>query len=210
MLELLDHAISVIDRTYNDLMSGCLGFNSIFNNIELTVACFKSFVRSPLLSKWKEKNDATAGLHPRIVQSSERLLKSLAKLYEGCSGCRKNLPAKTAFSDLSEVLSVHDPVPPNSSKSVILDMELDMDGGSSDIDSLNVDVDQVSSVSDSLVNQKLDLLLIMSSFLPILPSVTWEILFHLKEKENNPKVRHQVFFSPKIVLLLKFIHVISS
>ncbi|KAL7139007.1 hypothetical protein ABFS83_09G021400 [Erythranthe nasuta] len=196
MLELLDHAISSIDKTYNDIISSCMGFNSIFNNIELTVASFKSFVRSPLLSKWNEKNDAGSGLYPRIVQSVERLLKSLAKLYEGCSGCRENLHAKTTCSDFSEIFSVHDPVPPNSNKSLILDMELDVDTGSSDVDSLNVDGDHISRVSNSLVNKKLDFLLIMSSFFSILPSVTWEVLFHLKEKENNPKV------SEKFLLIL--------
>ncbi|KAL7154394.1 hypothetical protein ABFS83_04G230500 [Erythranthe nasuta] len=195
MLELLDHAISSIDKTYSDIMSSCMGFNNIFNNIELMVASFRSFVRSPFLSKWKEKNDTSAALYLRIVQSAERLLKSLAKLYEGCSGCRKNLHAKTTFSDLPEILAVHNPVPPNSNKNLILDMELDMDSGSSDIDTLNVDGDQISSVSNLLVNQKLDFLLIMSCFFSILPSVTWEILFHLKEKEDNPKVRHHRDFS---------------
>lgn len=200
MLELLDHAISVIDKTFNDIISGCLGTNSFFNNTQLTVASFRSFIRSPLLSKWQEKDDTLGGLYPRIVQSAERFLKSLAKLYEGCSECRKNLHAKLTFPALSETLSVHDPVPPNSSKSLILDMELDMNSGSSDVDSLTVDSDQTSAVSISSVNQKLDLLLIMSSFFSILPSVTWEILFNLKEKESNPKVHHpQPFLSQDCV-----------
>ncbi|KAI3454494.1 hypothetical protein Pfo_011157 [Paulownia fortunei] len=192
MLELLDHAVSVIEKTYNDIISGCFGLNSIFNNMELTVASFKSFIRSPLLSKWQEKNDSSAGLYPRIIQSAERLLKSLAKLYEGCSGCRKNLHAKITFPGSSEILSVHDPVP--SSKSLILDVELDMNSGSSDVDSLTIDGDRTSGVSISLVNQKLDFLSIMSSFFSILPSVTWEILFNLKEKESNPKVSEKFLF----------------
>ncbi|KAK4437221.1 Serine/threonine-protein kinase ATM [Sesamum alatum] len=79
MLELLDHAISVIDKTYNDIISGCLGLNSIFSNMELTVASFKSFIRSPLLSKLQDKTDASAGIYPRIVQSAERLLKKPGK-----------------------------------------------------------------------------------------------------------------------------------
>lgn len=184
MLELLDRAVLVIEKTYNDVISGCLGSNSIFSNIELTVASFKSFFSSPLLSKWQEKNDTNTELHPRIVQSVERLLKGLAKLYEGCSGCRKNTHAKSTFSDL---LPVSDPVPPGS-KSLILDMELDMNGGSTDVDSLAIDGDQTSGASISLVKQKLGILLIMSSFFSILPSLTWEILFNLKEKESHPKV----------------------
>ncbi|KAL0440918.1 UNVERIFIED_CONTAM: Serine/threonine-protein kinase ATM [Sesamum radiatum] len=189
MLELLGHAISVIDKTYNDFISGCLGMNSIFSNIELTVTSFKSFIRSPLLSKLQDKTDASAGIYPRIVQSAERLLKSLVKLYEGCSGCRKNFHAKITSQDLSQIHSAHDPVPSNSSKSLILDMELDMNSGSSDVDSLTIDGDQASGVSISLLNQKLEILSIMSSFFSVLPSVTWEVLFNLKEKESDPKVK---------------------
>ncbi|XP_020548356.1 serine/threonine-protein kinase ATM [Sesamum indicum] len=196
MLELLGHAISVIDKTYNDIISGCLGLNSIFSNMELTVTSFKSFIRSPLLSKLQNKTDASAGIYPRIVQSAERLLKSLVKLYEGCSGCRKNFHAKITSQELSETHSAHDPVPSNSSKSLILDMELDMNSGSSDVDSLTIDGDQASGVSISLLNQKLDILLIMSSFFSVLPSVTWEVLFNLMEKESDPKV------SEKLLLIL--------
>ncbi|KAL0318432.1 UNVERIFIED_CONTAM: Serine/threonine-protein kinase ATM [Sesamum angustifolium] len=194
MLELLGHAISVIDKTYNDFISGCLGMNSIFSNIELTVTSFKSFIRSPLLSKLQDKTDASAGIYPRIVQSAERLLKSLVKLYEGCSGCRKNFHAKITSKDLSQIHSAHDPVPSNSSKSLILDMELDMNSGSSDVDSLTIDGDQASGVSISLLNQKLEILSIMSSFFSVLPSVTWEVLFNLKEKESDPKVHRPLPF----------------
>ncbi|KAL3628823.1 hypothetical protein CASFOL_027869 [Castilleja foliolosa] len=193
MLELLDHAVSVIDKTYSDVISGSLGFNSLFNNAELTVASFKSFISSPLLSNGQMKNDTRTGLYPRIVQSAERLLKGLAKLYEGCSGCRKNIHAKIT---VPELLPGSGSVPPGRSKSLILDMELDMNGGSTDVDSLTIDGDQTGA-SNSSVNQKLDFLLIMSSFFPILPSVTWEIMFNLKEKDNNPK---QV--SSKLLLIL--------
>ncbi|GER56830.1 serine/threonine-protein kinase ATM [Striga asiatica] len=195
MLELLDHAISVIEKTCNDSISGCWGLNSLFNNAELTVASFKSFISSPLLSKWPEKNSTSRGLYPRIIQSAEKLLKGLAKLYEGCSGHRMNIHANITSPDLPSVL---DSVPLGRSKSLILDMELDINGGSMHVDSLAVDGDgdHTSGASISFVNQKMDLLLIMSSFFSILPSLTWEILFNLKEKESNPKV------SEKFLLIL--------
>ncbi|KAL6583807.1 hypothetical protein OROMI_003096 [Orobanche minor] len=193
MLELLGRAISLIEKTYNDVISGCLSLSSIFNNTESTVASFKSFISSPLLSKWQEKNDTGTGLYPRIIHSVERLLKGLAKLYEGWSACRKNIHPKITFPD---PLPASDHVPPGSSKSLILDMELDMNGGSTDVDSLTIDNDQTSGAPTSLVNKKLDFLLIMSSFFSILPSLTWEIMFNLKEKESNPKV------SAKFLLIL--------
>ncbi|KAK4479334.1 hypothetical protein RD792_014846 [Penstemon davidsonii] len=188
MLKLLDHAIIVIEKTYNDVVSGCLGLNSIFNSMESTISSFKSFVSSPLINKLQEKNDASAELYPRIVQSTQGLLNCLAKLYEGCSGCKQNLHAKVDYPELSEIHSVNDPVPTNSSRTLILDMELDINSGSSDVDSLTIDGDQASHTSSSLVNKKLDFLTIMSGFFSILPSITWEILFNLMEKESDQKV----------------------
>ncbi|KAL8457793.1 hypothetical protein ACS0TY_035608 [Phlomoides rotata] len=192
MLELLDHAILVIDKTCNDITSGCSGANSFFSNKQLIVSSLRSFIRFPLLSKWQEKDDTTGGLYPRIVQSAGFLLESLARLYEGCSGCRKNPHAKLTFPDLS--VAIPDPVPPESSKSSILDMELDMNSGSSDVDNLTIGGDPSSAMSSSLVNQKLDLLLIMSSFFSISPSVTWDTLSALKEKESDPKVSEKFLF----------------
>ncbi|KAK4479331.1 hypothetical protein RD792_014843 [Penstemon davidsonii] len=188
MLKLLDHAIIVIEKTYNDVISGCLGLNSIFNSMESTISSFKSFVSSPLINKLQDKNDASAELYPRIVQSTQGLLNCLAKLYEGCSGCKQNLHAKVDFPELSEIHSVNDPVPTNSSRTLILDMELDINSGSSDVDSLTIDGDQASHTSSSLINKKLDFLTIMSGFFSILPSITWEILFNLMEKESDQKV----------------------
>lgn len=187
IVELLDQSILVVDKTFNDIISGCLGSNSFFDQTQMTVASVRSFICSPLLSICQKKGETIMELYPKIIQSAERFLESLAKLYDVCSGCRKNPNGKTTLPDLSETISIHDPVP-NKSKSLILDMELDMNSGSGDLDSLTVDVDQTSAVSTSSANQKMDLLRIMSIFFSILPLVTWEILFNLMEKEKDPKV----------------------
>ncbi|KAH6798041.1 Serine/Threonine-kinase ATM-like protein [Perilla frutescens var. hirtella] len=194
IVELLDQAILVVEKTFNDVMSGCLGTISFFDNTQMTVASLRSFICSPLFSKCREKGKTIVELYPRIILSAERFLKSLEKLYDGYSGCRKNTHGKTTFPDLMDIVSVHDPVPSNSGKSLILDMELDMNsGGSSDVDSLTVRGDQTSALISS-ANQKMDLLEMMSSFFPILPLVTWEILFNLKEKERDPKVSEKLLF----------------
>ncbi|XP_073145738.1 serine/threonine-protein kinase ATM isoform X3 [Henckelia pumila] len=193
LLGYLNHAISVVEKYYNDGLSGCLEWNSIINKIVSTAASFKSFICSPFFSNCQEKNTATSGFYSEIVQSSERLLKALAKLYEGCSESRRNSQAKPDFPDLSNVHSVHDPLLSlNSRKKLILDVELDMSGGSSDVDRLGIEGGQTAGSSISLVNQKLNFLSIISSFFPILSLSTWEILFNLREKENDPQVLEKV------------------
>lgn len=190
IVELLDQSVSVVEKTISDIVSGCLGANSFFDHTEVAVASLRSFIRSPMLRIHQEKDETIMESYLRIIQSAERFLKSLAKLYDACSGCGKNPNAKTSSPDLSETMPIHDAVPSNSNKSLILDMELDMDSGSGDIDN-TVHGDRTSAVSTASANQKMDLLLIMSIFFSISPSVTWEILFNLKEKERDPKV-HQL------------------
>lgn len=190
VVELLDQSILVVDKTFNDIISGCLGADSFFDHTQMTVTSLGSFICSPLLSICQEKGEISTKLYPRIIQSSEEFLKALAKLYDACSGCRRNPSGKKTLTDLTETTSFHDLVPSNKSKSLILDMELDMNSGSGDIDSLTVDGDETSAVSTSSANQRMDLLLIISKFFSILPLVTWEILFFLKEKETDPKVTY--------------------
>ncbi|XP_022845090.1 serine/threonine-protein kinase ATM isoform X2 [Olea europaea var. sylvestris] len=189
LLELLDHAVLVIQKTYNAIKSSCLGSNSVSNNMDSIVASFKCFAHSPLLSKWQQKDDA---FYCAIVQSIERLLKALAKLYEGCLESGRNLHSDVD-SDLSDLHSVRDRIPPNNNKVMIVDVELDVNSGSTD-DVLTIDGDQTSGTSMSSVNQKMDLLSIISSFFSISPIVTWEILFKLKEKESDPKVLENFLF----------------
>ncbi|XP_075497738.1 serine/threonine-protein kinase ATM-like isoform X2 [Primulina tabacum] len=110
-----------------------------------------------------------------------------AKLYEGCSECRRNSQAKPDFPNLSDAHSIHDPLPLNSREKLILDVEMDMNGGSIDVDRLGIDGSQTTGSSVSLVNQKLNFLSIISSFFPILSLLTWEITFNLREKENDHK-----------------------
>ncbi|XP_075497892.1 uncharacterized protein LOC142535419 [Primulina tabacum] len=106
LLGYLNHAISIVEKYYNDGLSGCLEWNSIIINIDSTATSFKSFTSSPFLSNCQEKNIASSGFYFEIVQSSERLLKALAKLYERCSECRRNSQAKPDFLDLSDTHSI--------------------------------------------------------------------------------------------------------
>ncbi|KZV34741.1 serine/threonine-protein kinase ATM [Dorcoceras hygrometricum] len=187
LLGYLTHAILVVEKYYNDGLAGCLDWNSIINDIDSTAASFKSFICSPFFSNCQEKDMASSGFFSGIVQSSESLLKALAKLYEGCSECRKNSQEKPYFPDLSEVHSIDDSFPLNSRKRLILDVELDTNGGSTDVDSLGILGGQTAGSSISIVNQKLNFLSIISTFFPILSLSTWEILFNLREKENDPQ-----------------------
>ncbi|EPS67915.1 hypothetical protein M569_06858, partial [Genlisea aurea] len=192
LLDMLDQINFLIGETYEKLTSGSSGLNSIISNFETSFLSFKSFLSSPLLNVWKkEKDNEFSGLYAKMVQSVERLLEGLAKVYEKFLGCTNGAPGrKKGFHYLADTQSLHDPHSLNSSKSLVLDEELDLNSGSSDADYLAVDSDNFSlyQVCGSMLNQKLDFLQILSYFFLILPSETWDILFKLQENECEQKI----------------------
>lgn len=186
--ELLNTAVSVIQKNLDDIRSrGCLGSNSIFDGLGSVIAAVRSFVSCPLFIKSGDQNSDDNVLYSDIIQSVERLLKALAKLYEDCSECLGNVQSVILQPDLSGSDS-----PAQSSyllagsKSRIMDMELDVNEDSKDVESLAVN--SFGGISFSVVKWRLDMISLISSFFLVLPVVTWQILFDFVEKEREPKV----------------------
>ncbi|KAL3529546.1 hypothetical protein ACH5RR_008868 [Cinchona calisaya] len=193
MIELVDQSVSIVEKTHYDITCGCSGSNSVFNSMNSIVASFKSFVFSPLLSKWRDKNDIDVVLYTRIVQSIERLLKGLAKLFEACSDDGKDIYLGVDPPDDVDCKFLHND-PADNSKSVIMDMELDANSGPKDMDILNLSGKITHGCTFSSVNLKMDVLSFISSFFSVLPSLTWDILFDLVGKEINPRVLENLLF----------------
>ncbi|XP_059644264.1 serine/threonine-protein kinase ATM [Cornus florida] len=195
LLKLLDCAMSGIEKSYKDMRCGCLGSGSIFDSTSFIITSFESFVCSPLFKKWRDQN-VDVILNTAILQSIERLLKGLSKLYEECSDCTRTLQSDIDLSDLSSSdTSVRNSYPLNSSKSMIMDMELDVNEDSKDVDILSVSGKISTSISVSAMKWKFDIISLISSSFSVLPVVTWEILFNLMKKENDPRVLEKIVFN---------------
>ena len=83
LLELLDHARSVIQGNYTNFRSlSCLGSDSIFGGTNTLVASLRSFICCPIFMKWRDQNHMVVFLYGSVMQSMERLLHALMKLYE--------------------------------------------------------------------------------------------------------------------------------
>lgn len=195
LLKLLDCAISVIEKSHNDVRTGCLSANSIFEGMTSIMASCKSFVCSPLFNNWTDQNVIDVTLYTALRHSIERLLKALVKLYEECSHGATNFQSEIELPDFPASISCVPTSPSNSSISMIMDMELDLIEDSKDLDIIAVGQKTVSGVSVSSGLWKFHILSLISSFFKVLPVVAWDILFDLMGKEDEVNVRHDLVYN---------------
>lgn len=192
LLKLLDCAISVIEKSHNDVRTGCLSANSIFEGMTSIMASCKSFVCSPLFNNWTDQNVIDVTLYTALRHSIERLLKALVKLYEECSHGATNFQSEIELPDFPASISCVPTSPSNSSISMIMDMELDLIEDSKDLDIIAVGQKTVSGVSVSSGLWKFHILSLISSFFKVLPVVAWDILFDLMGKEDEANVLENI------------------
>lgn len=126
LLKLLDHSISTIEEKQYDIQSqGCLSSDlMIFDAMSCTVASLRSFISCPSFcdSKWRNQLDSSP-----VIQSIERLLKALTKLYEEYCNCMVNFQSDKSITDLSDSdIGIKDFHSVDNNKSRIMDMELDV------------------------------------------------------------------------------------
>ncbi|XP_019197259.1 PREDICTED: serine/threonine-protein kinase ATM isoform X3 [Ipomoea nil] len=194
LLKFLDHAISIMEKTCDDIICCNLGSISIFNSMEIIMVSFSSFFHSPLFGELHNRNGIDV-VQTSIIQSIERLLKTLAKLYEGCTNSGRNLFSQPDPPAITASGSVQDSHPLISRKSVIIDMELDMDTSSKDADIVTFDGKASTGIAVSPVHQRMEIISLLSKFFLILPVATWDILFDLLQKESDPRVREKIIQS---------------
>lgn len=189
LLELLDHSVSLIEENHRNFESlSCLGSNSDFNEISSLVTSFRHFVSSPVFVKRKDEDILEAAFYDAVFQSMERVLRALVRLYEDFSVYLRNPQSQMILSDLSvsdTTLQISSPV--NTDSSRIVDMELDVNEDTKNVDILTVNGEVAAGMSCSAIKWKLNMISLISSFFSVL-HVTWDILFELMEKECSQEV----------------------
>ncbi|KAK7852517.1 serine/threonine-protein kinase atm [Quercus suber] len=197
LLELLHHAHSVIQGNYTNFRSlSCLGSDSIFGGTNTLVASLRSFICCPIFMKWRDQDDLDVFLYGSVMQSMEKLLHALVKLYEEYSECVRNFRSENILQDLSvSDNSVQNSFASDGNKSRIMDMELDVNEDSRDVDILTVGVKIATGISFSSEKWKFSIISVISSFFSVLPIVTWDILFELMGKESDQKVCEKILYN---------------
>ncbi|KAJ0106487.1 hypothetical protein Patl1_18038 [Pistacia atlantica] len=195
LLELIDHSVDLIQESYNDVQSlCCFGSNSDFNERSSLVSSIRSFICSTVFVEWRDQDVLDATLYDGLIKAIERVLRALARLYEKYSDCISNIQSETMLSEVSvsdTPLQVSCQL--NSNKSRIVDMELDVNEDTKNVDILTVNGNFATGMSYSAVKWKLDIISLISAFFSVL-HVTWDILFELMEKECSPEVREKILY----------------
>ncbi|XP_062116266.1 serine/threonine-protein kinase ATM isoform X3 [Humulus lupulus] len=194
LLELLDHAVDVIQGIPNDLSSGCSSYDFIVGDHTL-VASFRSFVSSSLFVEQRDCNSSDIVLYNAVIQSMGRLLKSLTKVYEEYCKSLTSLQSERFLQDLTaSVIPVQDISPFDCNKSRILDLELDVSVDSGDVEVL-AGGGKIGTGVSSVEKWKLDMVSLISGFFSVPVIVTWDTLFRLMEKECDLKVRETILYN---------------
>ncbi|CAH9111684.1 unnamed protein product [Cuscuta epithymum] len=194
LLKFLDHAIFIMEKTYDDIICFGLRSNTFFNSTQTIIASLSCFFHSPLFGEQDDINGFN-GIQTLIFQSVERLLKTVVKLYDGCSKRERNFSPDPDSPGVTASGSQHDSYPMISRKSSIIDLELDMDTSSKDEDTAPVDAKASTGMVVSLEYRRMEIISILSKFFSILPVPTWDIIYNLLQKESDLKVQEKIIHS---------------
>lgn len=188
LLELLDCAVTVIQG--NDCLP--LGSDLLSNGTSSIVTSFRSFAQSPIFSRQNDRNPVVVELYGAIMQLMERLLNALANVYEeyssGAGGCKFEILEGISACDTP----IQNSFPADSNKSRIVDMDLDVNEDSRDVDTFPIGGKTAGGVFSSVEKRKLGMISLISNFFSVLHT-TWDILFKLLSKESSQMVNYTLF-----------------
>ncbi|KAK7350621.1 hypothetical protein VNO77_09440 [Canavalia gladiata] len=191
---MLDNAVRIIQEDSELEAFSCLGYDPTCNDTGSLVSSVHCFLSSPIFKEWKDQNLMDFIPFGEVIQSIEKLLKAFVNLYESYSLHVMNLQSETIVQDIGATDSIQSSCPYDSSKSRIVDMELDVNDDSREVDSLAVGKKVGSDVSSSAEKWKIGMISLISSFFSASRTLTWDILFKLMEKEYDPKVRGEILY----------------
>lgn len=188
LLLMLDYAVSTIQQD-NDIRSlSCSSYDSTCDEASSIVASIRSFLLSPIFSEWRYLNTLESVPFGEVIQSVERLLKAFVKSYEDYCHRITNLQSEISVQDVAATDVIQSSWLYDSSKSRIVDVELDVNDDSGDLDILTAGKNIASSVSFSAEKWKMGMVSLIASFFSVSQVITWDTLFNLLEKESDPKV----------------------
>lgn len=172
---------------------GSAGLCSVFEASGSALPAFQCLMSCPLFSLSKERNYIDREPFEVVIQSIDNILTVLGKLFsiisDGTSNsqsgiCTQRFPLSPSLQEFS---------PMDESKAQIIDMDLDIDDGSKDTDTLNANgTNLITSFSTS--QWKLKFVLMISTFFPVSPVLSWQTLFDIYEKENDNKVSEVILY----------------
>ncbi|XP_027942226.1 serine/threonine-protein kinase ATM [Vigna unguiculata] len=190
---LLDNAVRIIEEDIELQAFSCLGCDPTCDDLSRLVSSVHCFLLSPVCIKLRDQNLMGFAPFGHLIQSVERLLKAFVNLYESYSQHLMNFQSDKIVQDMAATDNIQSSFLNYRSISRIMDMELDVNNDSREVDTLAVGKRVGSDVSSSAEKWKMGMISVISSFFSA-SLLTWDILFKLMEKENDPKVRGKILY----------------
>ncbi|XP_008453086.1 serine/threonine-protein kinase ATM isoform X2 [Cucumis melo] len=192
ILEMMNHAVNVIQGYCRDIKHlNFFGSDSFLDTTSSVVTSFRSFASSFIFNMETCHKAPDVDLSGAFNLSMENLLKALSQLYQEYSISNKNLHSEANSRDFDAPVSplANSPLA-DAEVSRILDMELDVNNDSNDMDTKR-------SMTPGMLSAtvwKLRMISLISSFSSVLLESTWEVLFVLLENECDSKVCEQIMY----------------
>ncbi|KAK9684733.1 hypothetical protein RND81_10G228300 [Saponaria officinalis] len=185
LTDLVESAVLVVQDSLRDIKShGLWCSNSSSDGAYSTIVSFKNFLSCPILSGHGVDETMDPTLTSTIL-SVERLLMALSTLYLQLHDHWKNVQFETAMSEVSGSSAPADNCfQLGGGNSRLIDLELDSADESGDV----VRGSTGLGMSFAWSRRKMDTISLISCGFPVLPIVTWDILFEILNTESDPKV----------------------
>ncbi|KAK7354055.1 hypothetical protein VNO80_19511 [Phaseolus coccineus] len=190
---MLDNAVRIIQEDIDLRAFSCLGCDPTCDDMSPLVSSVHCFLSSPICIELRDQNLMDFAPFGQLIHSVERLLKAFVNLYESYSQHLMYLQSDTITQDIAATDNIQSSIPNDRSISRIMDMELDVDDDSREVDTLPVGKKVGSDDSSSAEKWKMGMISLISSFFSA-SLLTWDILFKLMEKENDHKVRGKILY----------------
>lgn len=184
---MLDNAVRIIQEDIDLQVFSCLGCDPTCDDTSPLVSSVHCFLSSPICIELRDQNLMDFAPFGQLIHSVERLLKAFVNLYESYSQHLMYLQSDSITQDIAATDNIQSSFPNDRSISRIMDMELDVNDDSREVDTLPVGKKIGSDDSSSAEKRKMGMISLISSFFSA-SLLTWDILFKLMEKENDHKV----------------------
>ncbi|XP_068483746.1 serine/threonine-protein kinase ATM isoform X2 [Phaseolus vulgaris] len=190
---MLDNAVRIIQEDIDLQVFSCLGCDPTCDDTSPLVSSVHCFLSSPICIELRDQNLMDFAPFGQLIHSVERLLKAFVNLYESYSQHLMYLQSDSITQDIAATDNIQSSFPNDRSISRIMDMELDVNDDSREVDTLPVGKKIGSDDSSSAEKRKMGMISLISSFFSA-SLLTWDILFKLMEKENDHKVRGKILY----------------
>ncbi|KAF6991028.1 hypothetical protein CFC21_008158 [Triticum aestivum] len=192
---IIKYMISMVMKKHEELSHGLTSVGSAFEAAGSILSSFQTFLSAPIFRLRSVSNRASSVLIKGVTVLLDELLVEFSQLFSRLSSSANNSDSENT-SKMLRISSVNlsEDLNPFVDRKSVVDMDFDMTD-SGEVDSITAGVSGSIGISSRLLEWKLELVGVISTFFSVSAPHTWEILYNLVEKESDVKVSHAILLN---------------